>query len=111
VDVVAVLRAQWDRVLGVLAVVVGAVVLVLGYLGVSGTSYPAEQLPYLISGGLVGLVVIGIGGTLWLSADLRDEWLKLSQIHEELERLEVAPAPSPEPARRAARARRRDASA
>ena len=84
----SVLRAQWDRVLGVGAVLVGAAVLVLGYLGISGTSYPAEQLPYIISGGLVGLVLVGCGGTLWLSADLRDEWLKLADIHQELQRLE-----------------------
>ena len=106
-DVLALLRAQWDRVLGIGAVLLGAVLLLLGYLGVSGTSYPAEQLPYVVSGGLVGLVAIGIGGTLWLSADLRDEWLKLSEIHQELERLEVAPAPQPAPP--AVRARRRGA--
>lgn len=87
-DVNRVLRAQWDRVLGIGAVVAGAVVLVLGYLGVSGTSYPAEQLPYLISGGLVGVLLVAGGGTLWLSADLRDEWLVLADIHQELQRLE-----------------------
>jgi hypothetical protein len=88
VDVSRVIRAQWDRVLGITAVVLGAVVLVLGYVGVSGTSYPAEQLPYLISGGLVGVLLVAGGGTLWLSADLRDEWLVLSDIHQELQRLE-----------------------
>jgi len=84
----SVLRAQWDRVVGIAAVVGGAVVLLLGYLGVSGTSYPAEQLPYLISGGLVGVLLVAGGGTLWLSADLRDEWLVLAGIHDELRRLE-----------------------
>jgi len=81
------LRAQWDRVLGIASVVAGAVVLFVGYLGVSGTSYPAEQLPYVISAGLVGVLLVAGGGTLWLSADLRDEWLVLADIHHELQRL------------------------
>lgn len=81
------LRAQWDRVLGIALVAVGAVVLLVGYLGVSGTSYPAEQLPYVISAGLVGVLLVAGGGTLWLSADLRDEWLVLADIHRELQRL------------------------
>jgi peptidoglycan/LPS O-acetylase OafA/YrhL len=93
VDIMSFLRTQWDRVAGVVAVLVGAVVLVVGYLGVSGTSYPAEQLPYLISGGLVGVLLIAGGGTLWLSADLRDEWVALRDIHEELQRLEPEAAP------------------
>jgi hypothetical protein len=88
VDVIRALRAQWDRVLGIAAVVLGAVVLLVGYLGVSGTSYPAEQLPYVVSGGLVGVLLVAGGGTLWLSADLRDEWLVLADIHQELTRLE-----------------------
>jgi hypothetical protein len=83
-------------------------VLLLGYLGISGTSYPAEQLPYLVSGGLVGVLLIAGGGTLWLSADLRDEWLVLSDIRQELQRLEPEPPPAdesaPAPRRRTARA-------
>ena len=94
-----VLRAQWDRVAGIAAVVVGAVVLLAGYLGVSGTTYPAEQLPYIISGGLVGVLLIAGGGTLWLSADLRDEWLVLSDIRQELQRLEPEPPAPGEAAR------------
>ena len=98
------LRAQWDRILGIAAVVGGAVVLLVGYLGVSGTSYPAEQLPYIVSGGLVGVLLVAGGGTLWLSADLRDEWLVLADIRQELQRLEPEP---PIPAEPAPTARRR----
>lgn len=87
-DVLTFVKAQWDRVVGIAAVVLGAVVLFIGYLGVSGTSYPAEQLPYMISAGLVGVLLVAVGGTLWLSADMRDEWLMLSDIHQELQRLE-----------------------
>ena len=85
------LRAQWDRVLGACAVLVGLVAILLGYRGVAGTPFPAEQIPYVISGAVVGIALIGIGLTSWLSADLRDEWRKLDVIDESLRRLADAP--------------------
>lgn len=78
------LKNQWDRGLAILAVAIAALSLLLGWIGVSGAELPSEQLPYLASGGLFGLLALGIGATLWLSADIHDEWVKLDQIHEEL---------------------------
>ena len=48
---------------GVAVVVLGAVCIGLGWWGASGTANLAEQIPYLISGGLFGvaLVVAGTG--------------------------------------------------
>jgi len=77
-------RIHWDRVVAVAAALAGAVALFVGWNGASRTAYPAEQLPYLLSGGLVGLFLFGVGATLWLSADLRDEWGELRGIREEL---------------------------
>jgi hypothetical protein len=79
------LRAQWDRVLGAGAVVLGVAAILLGYRGVAGTPFPAEQIPYVISGAVAGIALIGIGLTSWLSADLRDEWRKLDRIEHLLE--------------------------
>lgn len=79
------LRAQWDRVLGAGAVLAGAVAILLGYRGVADTPFPAEQIPFVISGAVVGIALIGIGLTSWLSADLRDEWRKLDRIERLLE--------------------------
>ncbi|MGQ0625658.1 MAG: hypothetical protein ACT4PP_13555 [Sporichthyaceae bacterium] len=73
------LRVQWDRVGAVVAALAGILVLVLGYLGTSDTQYIAEQIPYLLSGGLGGLVLLTIAAVLWLSADLRDEWRELAE--------------------------------
>lgn len=84
-DLKAWLRAQWDRVLGAGGVGVGLVAILLGYRGVAGTPFPAEQIPYVISGAVVGIALIGIGLTSWLSADLRDEWRKLDRIERLLE--------------------------
>jgi hypothetical protein len=84
------LGAQWDRVLGAGAVVIGVLAIVLGYRGVAGTPFPAEQIPYVISGAVVGIALIGIGLTSWLSADLRDEWRKLDRIEHLLEPCDAA---------------------
>ena len=74
------LRVQWDRVGSVGAALVGLAALALGWAGVSGTPHIAEQLPYFISGGLVALFFLGMAVTLWLSADLRDEWRELRAL-------------------------------
>jgi hypothetical protein len=66
------------------------VVLIVGWVGVSGHGYPAQELPYIISGGLGGVFLLGIGATLWLSADLRDEWGKLNRIERRLAAIDEA---------------------
>ena len=79
-DLMTWLRAEWDRVLGFSLIALGAVLLVLGYLGVSGSPYVAEQLSYIVSGGLGGLFLLGAGATLLILADLHDEWRKLDRV-------------------------------
>lgn len=79
-DLARLLRQQWDRALAAVAVLIGALSLMLGWIGISGTPYPAAQLPYIISGGLGGLFLLGLGATLWLSADLREQWRALDRL-------------------------------
>jgi hypothetical protein len=78
------LRVQWDRVAAWVCVAGGAVALLMGYAGVSDTLSNADQIPYVVSGGLVGIFLLGLGALLWLSADLRDEWRKLDEIERQL---------------------------
>lgn len=73
-------RAQWDRCAAWVLIVLGVVFLILGWVGVTRYAYPADQLPYIISGGIGGLMAVGVGAMLWLSADLRDEWRMLRRI-------------------------------
>jgi hypothetical protein len=75
-------RNQWDRVTAVTLFVAGALAVFFGWLGVSRSAYEAESLPYIVSGGFFGLLALGAGGVLWLSADLRDEWRKLDSIEQ-----------------------------
>jgi hypothetical protein len=74
------LRAEWDRVTGVVLVISGAAALFLGYRGVAGSPFVSVQLPYIISGGLGGLFLCGVGVALLVMADLHDEWRKLDRI-------------------------------
>lgn len=74
------IRAHWDRALALGLTVVGLLMLVVGYFRISDTPYPAEQLPLLMSAGVGSLFLLGLGATLWLSADLRDEWHKLDEL-------------------------------
>ena len=79
------LRDLWDRALAVVLTVAGAVLLIVGWFGVSGQGLTSLQIPYVVSGGLGGIFLMGVGAALWLSADLRDEWRKLDRIEAVLE--------------------------
>jgi hypothetical protein len=59
---------------------VGGLLLLVGYWGVSGSPFVAEQLSYIASGGLAGVSLVAIGVGLLISADLHDEWRKLDRI-------------------------------
>jgi hypothetical protein len=53
---------------GWILLVLGAVAIFLGWLGISGQSLTAKQLPYLVSGGLAGVALIVVG-SVFLAAD------------------------------------------
>lgn len=74
------LRAQWDRVAAVGLLVVGGILVVAGYFGVSGADRIDDQLSYLASGGIAGLFCLGLGASLLISANLGDEWRKLDEL-------------------------------
>lgn len=80
-------RANIDRVVAVGLAVVGVIAIVVGWVGVSGTGLAAEQIPYVISGGIGGIVLVALGCTAWVSADLQDEWRRLDAIEGRLEEL------------------------
>ena len=90
------MRNQWDRTVGALAALAGVVAIVVGWFGVSGAGLPSQQLPYLASGAVGGLFLLGVGATFWLSADARDEWRKLDELLEEVRGLRADSAASDE---------------
>jgi len=100
-NIVRWVRVQWDRVLAVAAALGGVIGLVISWAGISDEVFAARQLPYLLSGGIGGLFLLGVGATMWLSADLRDEWHKLDRIERRLEAGGSAGTPSATSAERA----------
>jgi hypothetical protein len=78
------IKRRWRTLLGWAGVIAGALVLVLGYVGVSGQTLVAKQLPYLISGGLGGLVLVGGGVGVLLAEDLRAERARIGTLESEL---------------------------
>ena len=73
--------------LAIVAAIGGAIALFAGYLGVSGTLDPAKQLPYLISGGVGGLFLLGVAAALLLSADLGATRDDIAELHRTVDRL------------------------
>jgi hypothetical protein len=110
VSILSWLRVQWDRAAAAVAVLLGLLCLLLGWIGTSDSLYLAQQVPYLVSGGLLGIFLLGVGAVLWLSADLRDEWRELRALRDLLTEDRLAqrqggPAATEEPAARAATTR------
>ena len=95
-DLVRLARNQWDRTSAWLLIAGGAIALIAGWVGVSATAFPGEQMPFVVSGGLVGIFLLGLGATMWLSADLRDEWRELERLEQVLGTIAGSPAPSGE---------------
>ena len=77
-------RYRWERTAAAIAALVGLIMVIVGWFGVSGSSLVTEQIPYLASGAVGGAFALGVAGTLWLSADLRDEFVKLDEIYQVL---------------------------
>lgn len=95
-------------VAGVLCALAGAIAVLAGYWGVSGTLNPGKQLPYIISGGIGGVFLLGLGAALVFSSDLaatRREVSELKQLIADIHEQLVEQQPPNGTTRRRARAR------
>ena len=76
---------------GVLLVVAGFIVLFLAWNGAAGKDYVQGQFPYLLSGGLVGIALVGAGLTVInVQARRADQAELLSRLAELLEARDAA---------------------
>jgi membrane glycosyltransferase len=55
---------------GIVLMPLGLVLVLIGYIGASGTTEFSAQVPYLLSGGVLGLGVTVVGATLFLRYSL-----------------------------------------
>lgn len=81
-ELVRLIKLQWDRSLAIALAVIGGVTLFIGWFRVSDGLVVTQQVPYVVSAGLGGIFLLGIAATLWLSADFRDEWRALQDLAE-----------------------------
>src|SRR5205823_1446789 len=73
-------------VVGWILIALGAVAILVGYFGLADRVLVAEQLPYLISGGIGGMALVVVGGVLLATQDVRRDAERLDEfdaaIHE-----------------------------
>ena len=58
---------RWMLIPGSVCVVLGLIAIGLGWYGAANTAREIEQVPYLISGGVLGLALVLLGGLLLVS--------------------------------------------
>lgn len=79
---------RWLMIAGGGMIVVGVPVIVLGWYGASRTPYVFEQVPYLISGGLLGLTLALLGGLFyfayWITRQIQETRRQSDQTREAL---------------------------
>jgi hypothetical protein len=93
---------------GVALVVAGFVALFLAWNGAAGVDYIEGQLPYLLSGGLVGMGLIGAGLTVVnVQARRADQAELIAALHEIAEATRERDAEADLPGRGAGRGRLR----
>lgn len=102
---------NWARTspvsVGVLLVVAGFIALFLAWNGAAGKDFVQGQLPYLISGGLVGIALVGCGLTVInVQARRADQTELLNRLESILENRDseirdAAAAPRPRRTRKA----------
>ena len=78
---------------GAVLVPLGVLVMVLGWYGASNTGYLFEQIPYVISGGLIGLGLVVVGSfayfAYWLTRMFHQQREQADRTVTVLERLEA----------------------
>lgn len=89
--------------LGWVLVAAGALLVLLGYLGVSRESIVEKQVPYLVSGGIGGVLLCVLGAYVLATEELRKDSGRLDRLEAMVEDLHAAllsrpDAPAPVPA-------------
>ena len=71
-------RPVWGWIL----VGVGFLLVLIGYLGISREALVAKQLPYLISGGIGGIALVGFGAMLVGTEDLKRTYERIDRLED-----------------------------
>lgn len=79
---------DWRELAGALLFTAGLIVLFVGWFQVSGTRDTADQLTYLVSGGVFGLALLALGAVCFVSNEHRSDREALASLSERLMLLE-----------------------
>jgi hypothetical protein len=80
---------QFQTGLGFALVAAGALVAVLGYLGVSKETEVAFQLPYFASAGIAALMLLGAGAGVLLSTQLQRDTDRIGELEDAVRTLAI----------------------
>ena len=90
-------KALWEWVasavrpwLGWILIGIGALLMLLGYLGVSREAVPAKQIPYLVSGGIGGMFLAVLGAYFLATQELRRDSGRLDRLEQMVQDLHEA---------------------
>ena len=83
------MKKDWRELAAVAFAVLGGVLMVVGWIGVSQTTEVVDQLPYLFSGGLGGLVCVLIGLGLYIARNHARDQARIDELNEHLRALEL----------------------
>jgi hypothetical protein len=83
------LQLDWRQVLGGGLVAVGVVMLIAGWIGISGTKDTYQQLSYFLSGGLGGAAAVIMGATVLVTFEHYTDRQAIKQIDERLAALDM----------------------
>jgi len=73
------------RAAAVVLTVAGLVAVLVGYLGVRDQSHIELQLPYFISGGVGGLVLMGLGALVLIQYQMRVQARRFAELTDVLD--------------------------
>lgn len=76
-------------VLGWVLCITGAIAVFVGYWGVSDTLDPGKQLPYIISGGIGGVFLLGVGAALIFQSDMAEARREVRELRTVVEQLQT----------------------
>lgn len=80
---------DWRLTVSAICAGVSALIFGIGWFGISGTSEVYEQLPYLLSAGGPGILLIGVALAVYLNHEHTADRIGIALVLERLERLEA----------------------
>ena len=84
---------RWLMLAGGLFIAIGIPLIILGWFGAARTPYVFEQIPYLISGGVLGLAFAVVGGlcyfAYWMTRQVNETRRQADRIDAAFGRLEA----------------------